>query len=96
MSLSHQVAILYATGQGHVDDVPIERVKAFEREFLTFAEGRYDDVLREIEQSKDLSDAAKAKLDAAVREFKSQFPGGSEARGQRPDVREEKATAGAR
>ena len=73
VSLSHQVAILYATGQGYLDDVPLARVKAFETAFHAFLDSRYADALLDIDQTKDLSDAVKQKLNAAAKEFKAQF-----------------------
>ena len=73
MSLAHQVAILYAAGQGHLDDVPLARVKPFEHAYHAFLDERYPDAMHEIEQAKDLSDAVKQKLDAAAKEFTAQF-----------------------
>ena len=73
MSLAHQVAILYATGQGHLDEVPLERVEPFERAYHAFLDERYADALHDIERAKDLSDAVKQKLDAAAKEFKARF-----------------------
>ncbi|MBI3997377.1 MAG: F0F1 ATP synthase subunit alpha [Candidatus Omnitrophica bacterium] len=73
MSLGHQVAILYATGQGHLDEVPLGQVKAFETRFHAFIDERYADIILEIEKTKELSDAVIQKLAAAVTEFKAQF-----------------------
>ena len=73
MSLAHQVAILYAAGQGHLDDVPLARVTPFEHAYHAFLDSRYADALHEIEQTKDLSDAVKQKFDAAAKEFKARF-----------------------
>jgi F-type H+-transporting ATPase subunit alpha len=73
MSLAHQVAILYTAGQGHLDDVPLERVKPFEHAFHGFLDARYADVLHEIERTKELPDGAAKKLDEAAKTFKAQF-----------------------
>jgi F-type H+/Na+-transporting ATPase subunit alpha len=73
LSLSHQVAILYVTGQGYLDDVPLARVKEFEQAFLKHLDDRFTDALLDIEQTKDLSDGVKAKLDGATRGFKANF-----------------------
>ncbi len=32
----NQIAIIFAAGQGLIDDVPVNRVKAFEKEFLLY------------------------------------------------------------
>jgi F-type H+-transporting ATPase subunit alpha len=73
MSLAHQVAILYATGQGLLDDVPLAQVKAFENELHQFFEERYADILHEIDKTKELGDAVAQKIGTAVAEFKTRF-----------------------
>ncbi len=73
MSLAHQVAILYAVGQGQLDDVPLEQVKPFEQAFHALLEERYPDVLHEIEQTKDLPDPIAKRLDDAAKQCKQHF-----------------------
>ena len=72
MSLAHQVAILYAVGQGVLDDVPLEQVKAFEAAFRALLEDRYPDVLHEIEQTKDLPETIATRLQDAAAQCKTQ------------------------
>ena len=38
MSIEKQVAIIYAVNNGYLDDVPVEKIKAFETGFLKFME----------------------------------------------------------
>jgi F-type H+-transporting ATPase subunit alpha len=73
MSLAHEVAIIYAGGQGHLDDIPKEQVKPFEVAFHAFLEERYPDVLHELAQTKDLSETAAKRLDEAAAACKQQF-----------------------
>ena len=73
MSLAHQVAILYAVGQGALDEVPLERVKEFESGFHAFLEEKFPDAIHEIETTKELSDAVAKKLSDAAAQFKQQF-----------------------
>jgi len=73
MPFERQVVVLYAGSQGHLDDVPVEAVKKFEKDFLAFVDSRYADVPATIKKDRDLSDATQAKLTAAVAEFKAQF-----------------------
>lgn len=75
MNLAHMVAILYAGSQGHLDAVPVERVRAFEAEFHKFLDDRYPDVLHQIAHSGELSDTLTAKLDEAGKAFAEQFLG---------------------
>ncbi len=71
--MEEQVAVLYAGINAKVDDVAVKDVRRFEAELLEFLHSRHDNLLAEIRDSKDLSDANKAKLDAAIDEFKKVF-----------------------
>jgi len=73
MTVDQQVMVLYAGTQGHLDDVPVEAVRRFEKEFLEFMAAKYPDVASVIAKDKDLSDATTAKLNAGIAEFKAQF-----------------------
>jgi F-type H+-transporting ATPase subunit alpha len=73
MSFDRQVVVLFAGSQGHLDDVPVEAVRRFEKEFLAFIDARYADVPTTIEKERDLSDATQKKLTSAIQEFKAQF-----------------------
>ena len=72
-SLAHQVAILYVAGRGHLDDVPLAQVKAFEAAFHQYLEEHYPDVLHEIARTNDLPDAIAARLDEAAVACKQSF-----------------------
>jgi F-type H+-transporting ATPase subunit alpha len=48
MSVQNQVAIIYASTTGVLDKVPIEKVKAFEEEFLMTLENKHSDVLAKL------------------------------------------------
>ena len=78
MSLAHQVVILFAVGQGALDDVPLEQIKAFEQRFHAFIDERYPDVIHQIEKTKELPETVVKSLEAAVKEFKAQFLAPSE------------------
>ena len=73
MSLAHQVAIIYAGGQGHLDELPKEQVKPFEDVFHRFLDEHYPDVIHELEKTKELSDAMAKRLDEAALKAKQQF-----------------------
>jgi F-type H+-transporting ATPase subunit alpha len=47
MPVAHQVAIIYAAGQGYLDDVPIEQVRRFETLVLNFLQQQYSGLLAE-------------------------------------------------
>jgi F-type H+-transporting ATPase subunit alpha len=68
-----QVAILFAGGNGYLDDVRVEDVRRFEAEFMKYLDSSQTDLLTAIREKKELSDEVKAKLKAALTEFKGRF-----------------------
>ncbi|HEX9779716.1 MAG TPA: F0F1 ATP synthase subunit alpha [bacterium] len=58
MSLAHQVAVIFVSGEGLLDGLPKGAVKAFERVFHQFLEEQYPDVMHDVEQSTALSEEA--------------------------------------
>jgi F-type H+-transporting ATPase subunit alpha len=71
--VSHQVVSIWAGTTGQLDEVPVEDVRRFEREFLDFLGRDRREILDSIENTKDLSDDTVQLLDKAVTEFKGQF-----------------------
>jgi F-type H+/Na+-transporting ATPase subunit alpha len=71
-SLSKEVTIIYALTNGMLDDVPIEKVGAWETEFHRFMESGHPEILETIQKEKTLSDETIAALKAAIEEFKKQ------------------------
>lgn len=71
--LEQQVMIIFAGTTGYLDDIPIELVKPFEREFYAFMEKGYYEVPHRIAETKELNDETLATLDKATRQFKQQF-----------------------
>ncbi len=65
-----QVAIIYAGVNGYLDDVPVEAIQKFEQEFYVFLDTEHPEILELIKTEKTLTDDIKAKLDAAIKEFK--------------------------
>ncbi len=73
MPVEKQVASIWLATMGYVDDVPIAKVRAFEKEFVEFLEVSAPEVLRGISETKALSDDAKAALKANITAFKEGF-----------------------
>jgi F-type H+-transporting ATPase subunit alpha len=73
MSMVEQVMVLFAATQGHIDDIPVESVRKFEEEILRYMKDRKADVMKELEQKKAIDDDLKAKLIAAITDFKKGF-----------------------
>jgi F-type H+-transporting ATPase subunit alpha len=73
MTMQDQVIAIFAGTQGLMDDVPVESVKKFEAELLAFMMDRKADIRNEIGEKKAIDDTLKAKLTAAIEEFKKGF-----------------------
>ena len=70
MTVEKQVMIIYAVTNGYLDDVPLDKVQAWEDEFHRFVESKHADVLRTIETEKSLSKETMDVLQTVVDEFK--------------------------
>lgn len=73
MSLAHQVLAVFVGIEGFLDDVPVDAVGRFETEWLDFVNGRYPEIIRDVETTKDFSDELQERAKAAATEFKGQF-----------------------
>jgi F-type H+-transporting ATPase subunit alpha len=71
-----QVCILFAGGQGYLDDVAVEDVRHFEAEFSHFLDNNKADLLTAIREKKELNDEIKDQLRDALTEFKKRFQSG--------------------
>jgi F-type H+-transporting ATPase subunit alpha len=71
-----QVCILFAGGNGYVDDVAVEDVRRFESEFSHYLDNNKADILTAIREEKQISDKTKEALKAALTEFKGRFQSG--------------------
>jgi F-type H+-transporting ATPase subunit alpha len=73
VSLERQVMILYAVINGYLDDIPVDKIAAFEIEFYRFMESSYADLSKNIASTKDLTQANEETLKKAINEFKQGF-----------------------
>ncbi|MCD6385063.1 F0F1 ATP synthase subunit alpha [Candidatus Sumerlaeota bacterium] len=73
MPLSHQVIAIYSGTHGFLDDMPVEWIKEFEKELLSFVDEKYPDIFHEIETKKDLSENLEKTIDRAIKECKQLF-----------------------
>lgn len=70
-SVADMGLVLYVANEGHLDDVPVNKVVAFETAFLSYFRSEHDALRSEINASGDYNDGVAAKLDAVVTTFKS-------------------------
>ncbi len=71
MPLEQQVTIVYAVTRGLLDDVPVERVRAFEVAFHQFMATQKADLMATIATGEAMTPETEAALEAAIREFKA-------------------------
>ncbi len=73
MVLANQVMVIFAGTRGYLDDIPTAALKRFEAEFLDFMQSKFPDIPREIDTSKELTEATEQKLSTAIEQFKKDF-----------------------
>ncbi len=77
LPVEKQVAIIFAGGEGLLDDIDVRHVKDFEKGMYEFLDKRYAAILHEIAEKKTLTDELAAKLKKAITEYKTQFAANS-------------------
>ena len=65
--------MIFAGGQGYLDDLPVNKVGDFEKALLSALRGRHADLLTAIATEKALSDDLRSKLKAAIDGFKKTY-----------------------
>jgi len=70
----YQVAVLYAGVNGLIDDVPLDKIKTFERGLLEYLHTSKREVLDGIGTQKELSEENEKLLKTAIDEYKKMMP----------------------
>jgi F-type H+-transporting ATPase subunit alpha len=73
LTVTEQVSVLYALTRGHLDDVPVEKIRAWESGFQRYLATARKDVFDAIEQEMAISEATEKALVEAIAEFKATF-----------------------
>jgi F-type H+-transporting ATPase subunit alpha len=73
LSNEKQVLIIFAANNGFIDDYPVAALKRYETELFSFFDSRKSDLLVELNNKKAIDDELKAKIVAALNEFKKEF-----------------------
>ncbi|RAK20439.1 ATP synthase F1 subcomplex alpha subunit [Anoxybacillus vitaminiphilus] len=71
LPVEKQVAILYALTRGFLDDIPVEDIRRFEKEFYQWLDHNRKDLLDHIRTTKDLPN--EEDFNNAIKEFKKTF-----------------------
>ncbi|MDA1298076.1 MAG: F0F1 ATP synthase subunit alpha, partial [Chloroflexi bacterium] len=70
LTFESMVTMFYIANEGALEDVPVDKVRAFEAAWYDYVSANVPDVLKSIAESGELGDGDKAKLDEAVKGFK--------------------------
>jgi F-type H+-transporting ATPase subunit alpha len=78
LPIEKQVLIIYAGNRGFLDEVAVDRIRAYEKELFAFVEAEHPDILTRIAENKQIDSALDEAVTAALREFGGRFrPAGS-------------------
>ena len=70
MKLEHQVLVLYAVTKGYLLDVDVDDVLNFEEEYLLYVENHHPDLIKDLRDQKEMTDAIEDAIKASLVEFK--------------------------
>ena len=73
MPFEQQVMVIYAGTQGYMDDVPLNRIAAFQKQFLDYVDSSHTDLRSNLRDQKQLTDDMESKLKDALKEFKERI-----------------------
>jgi len=79
MPVARQVVSVWTGTNGYLDDVPVEDVRRFEREFLDYVGREHEGIYDAILSGSKLEDSTTESLEKAIRAFREQFDPSGEA-----------------
>jgi F-type H+-transporting ATPase subunit alpha len=73
LKMEEQVCVIYAGVNGYLDPIPVSRVRAFEEGLLGVLRSKHGDILNDIRDARDLSEATTARLKGVVDTYARAF-----------------------
>lgn len=73
LPLAEEIVVLYAVVNSMMDEIPIKRIKDFEKGLVEFARQKYEKVMKLIDEKKELTSEIEAGLKEIVGEYKKVF-----------------------
>ncbi|MGP4964932.1 F0F1 ATP synthase subunit alpha [Psychrobacter celer] len=70
MSISEQATVIYASNEGFLADVPVEKIGDFEEAYLRYMHDEQSELMREIDDTANYNDDIAGRLKSAVQTFK--------------------------
>lgn len=68
-----QVTIIYAVINDMLEDIPVDKIRVYEKHLFKYIENKAHDIIDEIEKTGDLSEETEQKLKRAIEESKKNF-----------------------
>ena len=73
VDVAHQVCIIYAVVNGHLNNVPLEKIADFEKRLYEHMDNRYFEVLKAIRETGKLEKETENGIKSALEELKAEF-----------------------
>ena len=73
MDVTEQVVSIYAGTRGHLDDIPVSKVREFEVGLLSYVRDRKPELISKIQEVKDLTSEVEDMIKSAISAFKATF-----------------------
>ncbi|HEY4716278.1 MAG TPA: F0F1 ATP synthase subunit alpha [bacterium] len=73
MQVEEQILVIFAGTNGFVDGYPVESLRRYETELVSFIKAKYSDILKAIREKKNIDNEWKGKLINALDNFKKAF-----------------------
>jgi len=73
LPVEKQIMILFAGTNAYLDDLPVERCRAFEEELYRFLDNAQPGLLAELREKKRIDEELRARMHAVLKEFKERF-----------------------
>lgn len=73
ISVEKQIALIYCATNGYLDDLPVEQIARFEKEYFEFLDAQYVDLLKSIIKVRELTPEIANGLKEASEKFVSSF-----------------------
>ena len=71
MNVEQEVMVIYAGTQGHLDDIPLNRVQEFQTKFLAYVDSSAPALRSGLAEKKELTGELETQLKQALADFKA-------------------------
>lgn len=73
LSVVKQVLIIFAGNKGYLDEIEVSKIKRYEKEIFEYFEKEYSDLLKKIEDKKEIDEKIEKDLSKGMKEFTEKF-----------------------